>query len=531
MPTDPRILLTALSTLALGACFDPALDLGDGAGSATDASTTTEPTGSTTDPDTTESEGDSTGPTDTDAPPVITAFTVDSSTIPQEQQTAGMVAFDVDAIDDVGIDHIEIYDGDELVATVDEIPYVTDLLLTSANNGTHLYSAIAYDTAGQTAESEVVPLSVSIVGGAMLELREDIADVQMTHAVSALPRVVISPSEEVTVLTTVREDAITEPRYGISAITYTDTLSLLWTDSRWPLEFGPYNAYMNFGHPIYRTSTSSWWTGCGMLGEVTRDRAVAIVDTTAEAFTSIEPLGPVEQVFASPVTSDSSGAVIFSPALGQLQKRPTLDGAPTWTVPVGDDENVFFTDILVAPDDTIIAAFSGQHGCPPDASHCVYKLSAEGDVLWTRTAPTSSAASTLGIAVSPEGNVALAGLADGPARLFVYDENGNLLTDQLLTGDPRHEVRDLVYDTQGALVVAGDLQLDLSDTDREAWAGRFDEQGNPIWFQVYDLDSDGGLTGIATNPKGKLFAVGWKDLSDQDFFGWHGRGWIAELSL
>lgn len=49
---------------------------------------------------------DSTGATD--APPEITAFTVDSSATPAERQTSGMVAFDVDATDDVGIDRIEI---------------------------------------------------------------------------------------------------------------------------------------------------------------------------------------------------------------------------------------------------------------------------------------------------------------------------------------------------------------------------------------------------------------------------------------
>lgn len=531
MSTDPRILLTALSALALGACFDPAVDFGDGDGSATDASSTgpsptTDPSASIS--DTTESHADSTGATD--APPTITAFTVDSSTTPAERQLSGMVTLDVDAMDDVGIDRIEIYDGDELVTTVTEIPYVTEILLTSADNGSHLYSAIAYDTTGQTAESEVVPLSVSIAGGAMLEIREDIADFVLSPTVSSLPRVVIAPSDEVTILSTIREDVVADPTYGISAISYTNTLSLLWTDARWPSDFDPYNGYLNFGQPTFEASTSSWWTGSGMFGEAVRDRGVAIVDPTAEELALLEPLGPVEQLFASPVALDSTGAVIFSPALGQLQKRATIDGAPVWTVPIGDDENVFFTDILVATDDTIIVTFYGQHGCPPDASHCVYKLSADGDVLWTRTAPTSSSASTLGVAVSPQGNVALAGLADGPARLLVYDEHGNTITDRLITGEPRHEVRHLAYDAQGSLLVAGDIQLELG-ADREAWAGRFDEQGDPIWLQVYELDSDGGITGLATNAKGKLFAVGWESLSDQDFLGWHGNGWIAELSL
>lgn len=530
MLTDPRILLTALPALALAACFDPALDLGDGDGSATGASSTTDPAGSTTDRDTAGSGADSTGPTDTDAPPVITAFTVDSSTTPQEQQTAGMVAFDVDAMDDVGIDRIEIYDGEELVATTYEIPYVTKILLTSADNGTHLYSAIAYDTAGQTAESEVVSLSVNIVGGAMLELRQDIADVRMSYVISSVPRIAIDPSDNVTIVTSFREDAPVEARnFGIMALMYTDTLSLLWTDNRLPSDFGPYITFMNVGRPSYDAVSSSWWTGGAKLGEVEQDRAVAIIDSGAEQITTFDSTGDAIDYYSSPVATDSESAIVLSPALGQLEKRSALDATPTWTVPIGG-ENAFFTDILVAADDSIVLVLR-EEDCSPSSDWCIYKLSPSGDVLWSRPVPSSTPGSTVNATLSPLGHVAVARSSQGAAQLIVFDANGATLTDQLLTDDAIYEPIDIRYDAQGAVVLAGELRLDSGDYEREAWAGRFDEQGNPIWFQIYDFDADHGVTGVATNAAGKLFVVGWEDSFEPDIVGWSGRGWVAEVAL
>lgn len=530
MPTAPRILLTTLPALALGACFDPLLDQdsADGADTASEGSTT-DP--ATTDPgtttDTTDTNADSTGAGD--APPVITAFTVNSSTMPAELQVAGMVAFDVDAMDDVGIDHVEIYDGDTLVITTTEIPYVTELLVTSADNGSHSYSAVVYDTAGQSTQSEAVPLSVNVVGGAMLVLREDIGDFRLSPILGSMPRITIDPSDEVTIVATTREDVVEDPNFGLMALSYSDTLSLLWTDFRWPSELGPYITFMNVGKPVYVTDSASWWTGSAMIGQTQRDRAIGVVDTVAAEITSIEPFGTVEEYFASPVALDSSGAIVLSPALGQLQKRPTLDGEPAWTVPIGNG-SAFFPQVIIAPDDTIIVVL-GEEGCSPTSDWCIYKLSAAGDVLWTRPGPASSPSSTVSAAMSSAGNIAVVGSVEGPLQLIVFDENGDTFTDQVITDDSFYEACDISYDSQGSLVIAGDLRADADDYQREAWAGRFDEQGNTMWLQVYELDMDHGVTGVTTNATGKLFAVGWADLFEQDLLGWSGRGWVAELAL
>ncbi len=529
MPTRSRTLLIPLPTLVLGACFDPMVDPVPGDGSTSSAASDGVDAGSATGTDATgtDDEIDGTGPLD--APPVLTAFTVQSSTMPAEVQVAGLIAFDVDATDDIGIDRVEVYDGDTLVTTTTEIPYVTKLLVTSADNGTHLYSAIAYDTSGQTAHSDPVPLSVNVVGGEILEIREDVADFRVSYALSSFPRVVVDAADKVTIVTTTREDVPMDPRFGLSAISYTDTLSLVWSDTRLPSEVGPYVSYLNAGKPVYHAQLATWWTGLGTFGPLDSSRAVATIDTAAKQIASIDAFGPTELFFMSPVAIDSTGEIILAPDSSHIQKLPTLGERPTWTIPLGDEAGVNFTDIAVMPDDSIIVVFAGTNGCLPEGSHCVYKLSSSGDVLWTRTGPTTSTALTLAMAISAEGHVAVAGSSDGPARLLVFDTNGDTITDTLITGEPIHDVRDLVYDAQGLLVAAGERRIDFGD--REAWAGRFDEQGDPIWFHVYELGSERGITGLATNPKGKLFAVGWEDRFELDLAGWSGSGWIAEIAL
>ena len=526
MTNTSGISPSIIFTLALGGCFDPVVEQDESNDASATSGSTTEPAADTGSPGGSDDRADSTG--STDAPPIITAFTVDSSTMPAELQHSGLASLDVDAMDDLGIDRIEIYDGDTLVTIVTEIPYRDEILLTSMNNGSHAYTAIAFDTAGQTAESNVVPLSVNIEGGSIREIRQDIADFRVNYALTAMPRVAIDPADEVVILASVREDVAEDARYGLSAISHTDGLSLLWEDTRWPSTLGPYSAYANAGRPAYDALSSSWWTGLGIFGELGNQRAVAIIDGDNDAIASIEPLGGSEGLFMSPVALDSRGAIVLAPAPGQLQKLSALDQAPVWTIEI--DEALYFTDILVAPDDTLIVAFTGGNdGCSGGESHCVYKISSSGDVLWTRTAPTSSTAWTLGVAISPEGHVALAGSDDGPVRLAVYDETGTLLTDRLLTEELHHDVRDIAYDAQGALVLAGDWEPEYGA--REAWAGRYDDDGNPIWFRTYPFDDHGGITGLSTNASGKLFAVGWEQRFDLDLFGWSGRGWIAELAL
>ena len=66
------------------------------------------------------------------------------------------------ANDDVGVVNVEFYDGAILKGAVATAPYINNWSFTSADNGTHNWTARAYDAAGNVKTSAVVTLNVSI---------------------------------------------------------------------------------------------------------------------------------------------------------------------------------------------------------------------------------------------------------------------------------------------------------------------------------------------------------------------------------
>ncbi|MBU2110013.1 fibronectin type III domain-containing protein, partial [Patescibacteria group bacterium] len=78
--------------------------------------------------------------------------------------TAQTVTINASATDNVGVTKVEFYDGTTLVATDTVSPYTYSWSITSANNGTHSWTAKAYDTANNITVSSVVNLIVNIDG-------------------------------------------------------------------------------------------------------------------------------------------------------------------------------------------------------------------------------------------------------------------------------------------------------------------------------------------------------------------------------
>jgi hypothetical protein len=78
---------------------------------------------------------------------------------------AGTVTITAAASDNVGVAKVEFYDGTTLMATDTASPYTCAWSISSANNGTHSWTAKAYDAAGNTAVSGAVSLNVSVSSG------------------------------------------------------------------------------------------------------------------------------------------------------------------------------------------------------------------------------------------------------------------------------------------------------------------------------------------------------------------------------
>ncbi|GHF39256.1 chitinase [Deinococcus metalli] len=98
------------------------------------------------------------GAADTTAPSVSVSSSASSVTTPST------LTLSATASDNVGVTKVEFYDGATLLGTDTAAPYTQSVALTSANNGTHSYTARAYDAAGNSKVSAAVSVTVTISG-------------------------------------------------------------------------------------------------------------------------------------------------------------------------------------------------------------------------------------------------------------------------------------------------------------------------------------------------------------------------------
>jgi len=94
-----------------------------------------------------------------DIPPVVTLVS-SAATV----TAAGRIFLTATASDNVGVTRVDFFDGATLLATDTTAPFAQTVALTSANNGTHSYTARAFDAAGNNATSTAVTVNVSITG-------------------------------------------------------------------------------------------------------------------------------------------------------------------------------------------------------------------------------------------------------------------------------------------------------------------------------------------------------------------------------
>lgn len=79
--------------------------------------------------------------------------------------TASTLNLTATAADNVGVTRVEFYRGTSLLSTDTTAPYNASLSITSALNGTHTFTAVAYDAAGNKTTSSAVNVSVNISTG------------------------------------------------------------------------------------------------------------------------------------------------------------------------------------------------------------------------------------------------------------------------------------------------------------------------------------------------------------------------------
>ncbi len=150
---------------------------------------------------------------DTTAPTVSIASSATSVT------SAATITLTATATDNVGVARVEFYDGATLLGADLTAPYTWQVALSSANNGTHAYTARASDAAGNAATSAAVSVAVSIPTGG-----------DTTPPTVSLT----SSATSVTTARTITLTATATDNVGVTRVEFFDGATLLASDTTSP---------------------------------------------------------------------------------------------------------------------------------------------------------------------------------------------------------------------------------------------------------------------------------------------------------
>jgi cellulose 1,4-beta-cellobiosidase len=104
----------------------------------------------------------------------LSSVTLRASTI--NVTVAGNLGLIATTVESQAAVKVEFYEGDKLVGSTTSYPYTIAVALTSANNGSHSYTAKATDAAGKSVTSESVTITVNITGSASARVANPYTD-------------------------------------------------------------------------------------------------------------------------------------------------------------------------------------------------------------------------------------------------------------------------------------------------------------------------------------------------------------------
>jgi hypothetical protein len=468
----------ALFAASLVACFSPTVDTDTDAETSNDGSSgssgspttngsptssTTTNTGPTTDPDTTVGPGETsdTDPSATggdDQPPEFESFTVNGSTSPAEVDEGGTIELEASVTDDIGIASVEFFDGSESLGVVNAAPYELDLVVSSADSGSHTYRAVATDTGDQTAESEEVTLSINIVGGEVLFFRE-----QLFTGSTGLggPGLSVATTSSGRVLVTGMVSGSVAGR----VIAFNDDLSTLWTleldraTRARPVDLGT------------RIVVASWVSGTWTYGLHELDDSSS-VDSIAFGV----PAGdPVVGLLGSRAVGGEDGVVVTT-GPNELARYSPMFSGPAWTSTFPAD--AIITDLDAFADGALLVHFNTDTPCAGSSNHCIRRIEADGATGWTSETAADA------VATRPSGGVVgLARRQSGGLSWFEFDSNGQASAPEVVIDEDRayDEVADVADDGTAGFALTGTFVDGSNDT---AIVARYNADGDLIWEQT-----------------------------------------------
>ncbi len=413
----------------------------DGTGGDPTGDPTGNPTGPTSTTNETETDGDDTGPAGDD-PPSFEAFEVNSSTTPEDVTESSLVMLSASVSDDVGIASVEFFEGDASLGVVTEEPWELGVVVTSSDNGGHVYRAMATDTGGQTAQSEEVQLVSAVVGGELIEVNEGLF-------------------EGCTVYGQFGGIAIVSPSRLVLAGTRCNALDLF--------DFNPPTVLVADDdlEVVSSTTIDAWYA----LPPTTLDDGRVLVPTSVNLTTTFwnynmfdpqigefEPAAGLQfsgdLVSGNPVALNipDQGVFLTRSTAELALLEPDLD-APIWISDSGVNDQPANQMTRTQGHNATIFIGLRSGGCPGVSDDCIAKYNAEGSREWTR--PIQSDIFEGGLASDERGGV-FYGLRTATGYLVAHlNEDGDEVASELLTFEsPPSAFIRVVADGQGGVVLS-----------------------------------------------------------------------------
>lgn len=547
-----RRSLVLFAATILGGCFSPevsedaagttdtdATGASTGAGSGTDGDPTGTPTGNPTgdptgDPTSTtdDTDTDDTGPQGDD-PPNFESFEVNSSTTPEDVTESSLVALSATVSDDLGVASVEFFDGETSLGVVTEEPWELGALVTSSDNGGHVYSAVATDTGGQTADSDEVQLVSSVDGGEVHDLNEGLFEGEEAFGIFggigavADDRLVIAganagsaPDDPLTSVVTLDDGVNQINSTAISAnvaavpIRFDEELALipttLITDSvttKTGIEFTTVWRYEVFSVT---------------LGDILPAQALQFAG--GNGFNGAAAVESIGNGFAL-ATGPSSFAAY----------EPDLD-IELWedSLGVAAGEEAFIQGSQSFPDGAVAISIDAPDGCQGPSEQCLRKINSDGTLAWSIALPFGASAG--GMSTDGQAGLFVGGRVDDGLLVLHIDENGDESASSVFTfANPITTVTaQLVSDQQGGVVVGiatGDQENDGSIPNEVGVVFRLDPELTERW-RVNGLGAGSRPVAALSLPNGNLYVVGIEPGAEAPtVFGAVGGVWAARVSL
>lgn len=153
------------------------------------------------------------------------------------------------------------------------------------------------------------------------------------------------------------------------------------------------------------------------------------------------------------------------------------------------------------------------------------KIGPDGDLVWLRQIGTTGADYARGVAVDPTGNVFVAGdtngvlqgatYAGGDDDAFVakFDASGDLVWERQFGSAGADKINGIATDPAGNLLVTGvttgSLPTNRASGDRDAFVGKFDNNGQRVWLRQFGSGAADFAYGIASGRDGGSYVTGY----------------------